>query len=65
MGKHDVVIVKKHPNGWAVTRPNAERASAVYETQARAVKRAHEIAGDGIVHIQGRHGKLRKETPYG
>jgi hypothetical protein len=65
MGKHDVLIVKRHPDGWAVTRPNAKRASAVRDTQAEAVKKAHKMAPEGIVHIQGRHGKLRKETPYG
>ncbi len=58
------VFVKKHPDGWAVTKPNAERASAVYPTQAEAIRRAREIADGGPVHIQGRHGKFRPETAF-
>jgi hypothetical protein len=64
MGKNAEVFVKKHPDGWAVTKPNAQRASGVFETQAEAIKRAREIAGGGPVHIQGRHGEFRKETPF-
>jgi hypothetical protein len=64
MAKNAEVFVKKHPDGWAVSKPNAERASAVYGTQAEAIQRAHEIAGRGTVHIQGRHGQFRTETPF-
>jgi len=64
MGKHAEVFVKKHPDGWAVAKPNAEKASAVYPTQARAIRRARQIAGRGPVHIQGRTGKFRTETPF-
>jgi hypothetical protein len=51
------------PNDWVRER-GVERASGVFDTQAKAVKRAREIAGGGPVHIQGRHGKFRKETPF-
>jgi uncharacterized protein DUF2188 len=64
MANNSEVFVKKHPNGWAVTKPNADRASGIFETQAEAIRRAHEIAGKGTVHIQGRHGKFRTETPF-
>ena len=64
MAKNQEVFVKKHDKGWAVTKPNAERASAVFDTQAEAVKRARQIADGGPVHIQGRHGKFRKETQF-
>ena len=64
MGKNITVIVKQHPDGWAVIKPNADRASAVRGTQAEAIKRARELAGGGPVHIQSRHGKFRKPTPY-
>jgi uncharacterized protein DUF2188 len=64
MGKNAEVFVKIHPKGWAVTKPNADRASAVYPTQAEAITRAREIAGRGTVHIQGRHGKFRQETQF-
>ncbi len=64
MGNNAEVFVKKHPDGWAVSKPNADRASAVFPTQLEAIRRAHEIAGKGPVHIQGRHGKFRTETLF-
>lgn len=64
MSNNSEVFVKIHPKGWAVTKPNADRASGVFPTQAEAIQRAREIAGRGPVHIQGRHGKFRQETPF-
>jgi hypothetical protein len=37
------LYIEKHPDGYAVMRPNAERASAVEPTQAEAIQRAREI----------------------
>ena len=62
--RHDEVFVKIHDQGWAVSKPNAERASAVFDTQAEAIERAQELAGRGTIHIQGRHGKFRKLTVF-
>ena len=62
--KHNEVYVVQHPAGWAVKKPNAERASAVAPTQQEAVERAKEIAGRGPIHIQGRTGKFRTITPF-
>ncbi len=62
--KHNVVYVVQHGDGWAVKKPNAERASAVCPTQQEAVERAKELAGEGSIHIQGRHGKWRVITPF-
>ncbi len=64
MPKNVEMFVKKHKDGWAVARPNAKRASALCDTQAKAIRRAKEIADGGPVHIQGRHGPFRKKTPY-
>lgn len=64
MRKHDEVFVIRHDNGWAVKKPNADRASGVFDTQAEAISRARDLAGAGVVHIQGRHGKFRTETPF-
>lgn len=61
---HAKVLVVQHQNGWAVKKPNASRASAVFDTQAEAISRAREIAGKGEVHIQGRTGKFRRATPF-
>jgi uncharacterized protein YdaT len=64
MSRHEEVFVIRHDMGWAVKKPNAERASGVFDTQAEAIERARELAGAGVVHIQGRHGKFRTETPF-
>lgn len=62
--RHNEIFVKPHDRGWAVSKPNAEKASGVFETQAKAIERAQELAGNGSIHIQGRHGKFRKLTPF-
>jgi uncharacterized protein YdaT len=54
--------VVRHPDGWAVKAPGAERASSIHETQAEAERRAKEIVhnlGGGEVRIQGRDGRWR------
>lgn len=37
------LYIEKHPDGYAVLRPGAERASAIEKTQADAIARAREI----------------------
>jgi hypothetical protein len=64
MHKHNEIFVKRHPQGWAVSKPNAERASGVFDTQSDAIDRARELAGKGTIHIQGRDGRFRSETPF-
>jgi uncharacterized protein YdaT len=56
--------VVQHPEGWAVKKEDAQRASAVTRTQREAIARAKEIVeksggGKGDVRIQGRDGKFR------
>lgn len=56
--------VVKHPDGWAVKKENAERASGVFRTQKEAIDRAREIVensggGEGDIRIQGRNGQFR------
>ena len=64
VGKYQEIFVKRHDDGWAVSKPHAERASGVFETQAEAITRARELSGGGTIHIQGRDGKFRKETVF-
>lgn len=64
MRKQEKVFVIRHDGNWAVKKPRAERASAVFNTQAEAISRARELAGSGVLHIQGRHGKFRTEMPF-
>ena len=59
MPKNDRYVVK-HPEGWAVKGPGAQRASSVHSTQREAEQRAKEIVsnlGGGEVRIQDRHGQ--------
>ena len=52
----------KHPDGWAVKKPHAGRASALFDTEIEAEQRAKEIVGNlggGEVRIQGRDGRWR------
>lgn len=61
MGDNDRFVVKREA-GWAVEKPDAERASAVTRTQAEAEKRAKEIVhnlGGGEVRVQNRRGRWR------
>ncbi|MCR8726675.1 DUF2188 domain-containing protein [Frigidibacter sp. ROC022] len=54
--------VTKHPKGWAVKAPGADRASSVHGTQREAeaaAKRTVSNQGGGEVRIQGRDGKWR------
>lgn len=56
--------VAKHGDGWAVKKEAAQRASAVFPTQAEAISRAREIVdrtvrGLGEVRIQGEDGRFR------
>lgn len=62
--KHGVVYVVQKGGDWAVKKPNAERASGVFETQQEAIDRAQELAGAGTIRVKGRDGKWRKLTPF-
>ncbi len=53
--------------GWAVQRPNADRASSLHATQAQA-----EAAGRGLARkdnseflLHGRNGQIRERDSYG
>jgi len=61
MSKNDRYVVK-HPDGWAIKKAGAERASSIHERQAdaeRTAKLAVGSLGGGEVRIQGRDGKWR------
>ncbi|MEW1903303.1 DUF2188 domain-containing protein [Streptomyces sp. NPDC086147] len=57
--------VSPHEDGWAVTKPGSDRASAVLPTQAEAVARAKKIVandGGGEVRIRGKNGQVREQN---
>lgn len=57
----------KHPDGWAVKREGADRASSVHSTQAEAWSETRRLAkgtgGEAI--LQGEDGKIREKNSYG
>jgi hypothetical protein len=58
------LFVVHHQNGWAVKRPDAERSSALTETQAEAIAVARELEPRAVIHVQNRHGEFRRLTPF-
>ena len=60
MAKHDELIIEPRDDGrWAIKKPHAERASAVENTQTKAVKRAKQLAPEGDIKLKGLNGKFR------
>jgi len=54
--------VGTHPRGWAITKPGADRPSAVHDKQADAIAHAKDMVraeGGGEVLIKGRDGRFR------
>lgn len=63
MGAPNRRIVSPRPDGkWDVSKPRAERASGVFDTQREAIERGKEILGNdggGELQIRGRDGRIR------
>jgi muconolactone delta-isomerase len=63
MAKKELFVVH-HRNAWAVKRPDAERSSALAQTQAEAIARANELEPRAVIHVQNRHGEFRRLTSF-
>lgn len=65
MGKN--VHVVPHPEGWAVKKEGAGRASAVVSTQAEAIHRGKATAKKehSELNIHGENGRIREKSSYG
>ena len=61
MANVTMYVEQRSDGRWAVSRPDANRASVLSNTRRAALIRAHEIADGGPVHIQGPNGKWIKE----
>ncbi|MGC4104899.1 MAG: DUF2188 domain-containing protein [Thermomicrobiales bacterium] len=61
------VNVVTHPDGWAVRRDNATRASRVFSTQQAAIDYGRPIAqrDETELRIQDRHSRWRDSDSYG
>jgi hypothetical protein len=61
MSKHGEYFVEKRTDGdWQVKLPHAGRASAVEQTQQKAIERAKQFAPEGVIHVKQGNGKFRK-----
>jgi hypothetical protein len=62
-GPNSREVVPNPTGGWDVKKPDAQRASGHFETQAAAADRAREILhndGGGELRVHGRDGQIRK-----
>ena len=62
MGANRRVVQQRGDGRWEVKAPRADRASAVADTQAAAIDRAHKILrndGGGELTIKGTDGRIR------
>lgn len=67
MAKKPGVNVVRRGDQWAIVRDNAERATAITDTQREAIERAREIArrDQTELRIQGENGRWRDSDSYG
>lgn len=66
MSKKDIHVVP-HPEGWAVKREGAERATSVHERKVDALDAARELGRKDEVEvvIHGLDGKIQDSDSYG
>jgi len=59
--------IVKHPDGWAVKGAGNDKATKVYDTQAKAIDRGREIARNqnSELLIHGRNGQIRARDSHG
>jgi len=48
----ELYVERRKEGDYAVRRPGSERASAVEETQAKAIERAREIEPGAAIHVE-------------
>ena len=61
-GDNDRDVVPTGDGRWAVRKPDADRASGVFDRQSDAIARGREIvghSGGGELRIHGRDGRIR------
>ncbi len=56
---NELFVTRREDGRYNVLRPDAERASAVTDTQRQAIDRAKEIEPDAAIHIQ----RVRSNPP--
>ena len=61
------VHVVPHGQDWAIKRPHADRASAVFDRQSDAISVGREMAINdrSELYVHDRHGQIRERNTYG
>ena len=52
MSYKNLFVERRAGGDYAVKRPNAERASAVSQTQGKAIERARELDPSAAIHVE-------------
>lgn len=67
MANRKNVHIVQRDNGWATMREGGQRASQVFDTQARAIEAGRQMArqGQGELLIHGQDGRIRSRDSYG
>ena len=67
MANRSNVRVVQRENGWGTLREGAQRATQVFETQARAIQAGRQMArqGKGELLIHGQDGRIRARDSLG
>jgi len=50
--KNELFVTRREDGRYNVLRPDAQRASAVTDTQREAIERAKQIEPDAAIHVQ-------------
>lgn len=66
MSKRNQHIVRR-PDGWAVKREGAQRASSIHRTQQEAIEVGRAVARNqkSELLVHGRNGRIRERDSYG
>jgi len=59
--------VVPHPEGWAVKKGGAQRASSLHDTQKEAIQEARQISRNSgtELKIHGKDGRIRESDSHG
>lgn len=67
MANRNNVHIVQRDNGWGTLREGAQRATQVFDTQARAIHAGRHMArqGQGELLIHGEDGRIRARDSHG
>jgi hypothetical protein len=65
--RKDTQHVVRHPEGWAVKKSGASKATKIFDTQSEAFDFGREVAinQETELFLHGRNGQIRERNSYG